>query len=188
MRLLTLTLKDLQQVMRDRKSALFLLLMPILFTLFFGFVFGGTPQDQRTPVGFLNMDREGELTPVLENWLDSSDLARPVSLEGKDTDQVDRMVSRGEIIAALVIPEGFSRRAIEGSPLPATITVEGSPAGRAAGTYLQTEVKRLLGAVQAAQLSTAALEKDQPFGSPAGRQAAFDDALALALAAWQQPP
>ncbi len=40
MRVLAIALKDLLQVVRDRKSAIFLVLMPIVFTLFFGFAFG----------------------------------------------------------------------------------------------------------------------------------------------------
>ena len=41
MRVLDLTIKDIKQVTRDWKSALFLVVMPILFTLFFGFILGG---------------------------------------------------------------------------------------------------------------------------------------------------
>ena len=41
MRILALMLKDLQQIARDKKSALFLVLMPILFTVFFGAAFAG---------------------------------------------------------------------------------------------------------------------------------------------------
>ena len=42
MRILVLAYKDLSQIVRDWKSGLFLLVMPLLFTLFFGFVFGGS--------------------------------------------------------------------------------------------------------------------------------------------------
>ena len=41
MRILDLTLKDLKQLTRDWKSALFLVIMPVAFTLLFGFVFSG---------------------------------------------------------------------------------------------------------------------------------------------------
>ena len=34
MRILDLTIKDIKQVIRDWKSALFLIVMPIIFTLF----------------------------------------------------------------------------------------------------------------------------------------------------------
>jgi len=48
-RVVDLALKDLLQVIRDWKSLLFLVVMPILFTLFFGAIFGssGAADDPR---------------------------------------------------------------------------------------------------------------------------------------------
>ena len=43
MRLFTLALKDLDQIVRDRKSLLFLVVMPIVFTLFMGLAYRGCP-------------------------------------------------------------------------------------------------------------------------------------------------
>jgi len=41
MRILDITCKDLTQLMRQRNTFLFFLIMPIAFTLLFGFAFGG---------------------------------------------------------------------------------------------------------------------------------------------------
>ena len=40
-RILDIAAKDLLQLLRDRKTFLFLLIMPILFTFLFGYAFGG---------------------------------------------------------------------------------------------------------------------------------------------------
>ena len=48
-RILDITLKDLIQLLRDFKTFMFLLIMPILFTFLFGFAFGGF---QQRGVGF----------------------------------------------------------------------------------------------------------------------------------------
>ena len=42
MRVIDLALKDLLQIVRDWKAALFMVVMPIIFTMFFGFAFGGS--------------------------------------------------------------------------------------------------------------------------------------------------
>ncbi len=42
MRILALVSKDLLQITRDIKSALFLIVMPVTFTLFFGFAFAAS--------------------------------------------------------------------------------------------------------------------------------------------------
>ena len=41
MRILTLAGKDLKQLFQNKQTAIFLLLMPVLFTTMFGFMFGG---------------------------------------------------------------------------------------------------------------------------------------------------
>jgi len=58
-RIFDIASKDLLQLLRDRKIFIFLLIMPIAFTLLFGFASGtfsrgGT--DPRLPVGFLDED------------------------------------------------------------------------------------------------------------------------------------
>ena len=41
MRVIDLAIKDLTELVRDWKAALFLVIMPVAFTLLFGFAFGG---------------------------------------------------------------------------------------------------------------------------------------------------
>lgn len=188
MRIIALALKDLQQILKDRKSALFLVLMPILFTTFMGFAFGGSQKDSRTPVGLVNQDQGGVLSEPLQGWLEESDLVRPVLLDGKDEQQVDELVRDEELVAALIVPAGFSERALAGETIPPTVIAPSSPAGQAASTLLQSSVKRLLGAVQAARLSTEALDASHPFSDEVARRAYLDEALAAAIVAWQQPP
>ncbi len=57
-RILDIAAKDLMQLLRDRKTFLFLLIMPILFTFLFGYAFGGFSKssDPRLPVGFVDED------------------------------------------------------------------------------------------------------------------------------------
>lgn len=48
-RIFDLTAKDILQNLRDRQSFLFLLIMPIAFTLLFGFAFGGFSAGKEDP-------------------------------------------------------------------------------------------------------------------------------------------
>ena len=43
-RIFDITLKDLMQILRNRMTFLFLLIMPVAFTLLFGLAFGGSSQ------------------------------------------------------------------------------------------------------------------------------------------------
>ena len=61
MRILTLAGKDLKQLFQNKQTAIFLLLMPVLFTTMFGFMFGGfsagDQEDTRLPVAVLDLDQ-----------------------------------------------------------------------------------------------------------------------------------
>jgi hypothetical protein len=99
MNTLDIACKDIQQILRDWKSALFLIVMPILFTIFFGLVFGPVlsgdqKSDPRLPVGWINQDPEGLLSDSLKSLLASSEVIRPVPLEGADPKD---LVAKGEL-------------------------------------------------------------------------------------------
>ena len=74
MRIIDLALKDLRQITRDRKSFLFLLIMPIAFTLLFGYAFGGnSTADPRLPIGLVDEDgsRAKRRQLAASDWLRS---------------------------------------------------------------------------------------------------------------------
>ena len=190
MRVIDLALKDLLQIARDWKSALFLVVMPILFTLFFGAVFGSSADgDPRLPVGFVSRDQSSALSASLQTLLEASDAIRPVVLEGDDADSAGESVRDGDLAGAVIVPAGFGERVLAGEEPRLTVVVDqNTPAGQTASSAVQAATTRLLGAIQTARLSAEAFEAQQGFESEAARQAYLDDALALASEAWLQPP
>jgi len=198
MRVLDLALKDLLQIVRDWKSALFLVVMPILFTVFFGFIFGaGGGGDPRLPVGFVDHDQGGALSTSLQGLLEASDAIRPVVLEDEQAERAGELVGDEELAAAVIVPAGFSeqtlrlgsRQAPTGQEARLTLIVDqNTPAGQTASSAVQAAVMRLLGAVETARLSAEAFEAGRGFESEAARQDYIVEALALATEAWLQPP
>ena len=71
MRILDLALKDLSQILRDKRSAMFLLAMPLVFTVFMGIASRGAaqPQDSRLALGWVDEDPGGLLTQQLKTSL-----------------------------------------------------------------------------------------------------------------------
>jgi ABC-type multidrug transport system permease subunit len=189
MRLLDIAFKDILQILRDWKSAIFLVLMPLMFTVFFGFMLRGAEADPRAPVGIINQDSGGKLAGRLQQWFEDSGLVKVQSLTGQDAAKADALVRDERLLAVLIIPQGFSERALAGDSIPAEIIVKnGLPAGMAASSLLQSGVKRLLGSVESALLSAEATSARQPFADEAARGAFINQALERALAEWQQPP
>ena len=196
MRVIDLALKDLLQIDRDWKSALFLLAMPILFTLFFGFIFGGSGagDDPRLPVGFVDHDGVSALSASLQRLLEVSDAIRLVVLEGDGADRAAGLVRDEDLAAVVILPAGFSEQVLAGdagaNPVSALTLVvdQNAPAGQTASYAVQAAVMRLLGAVETAQLSAEAFEARRGFEDETARQAYLDETLALAITAWGQPP
>jgi ABC-2 type transport system permease protein len=189
-RVIDLALKDLLQIVRDWKSALFLVVMPILFTLFFGAIFGSSAEgDPRLPVGLVSHDESDALSTSLYTLLEASDALRPVVLEGGDVDSAADSVSDGDLAGAVIVPPGFGEKMLAGDEPRLTVTVDQNTlAGQTASSAVQAAANRLLGAVEAARLSAEAFEAREGFESETARRAYLDEALALASEAWLQPP
>jgi ABC-2 type transport system permease protein len=204
MRILDIALKDLFQVTRDRRMLLFLVFMPLVFTLFMGFAYrgaaGGGESDPRLPVGFVNDDPQGALGGALQSLLEPSDAVRLEVFEAGEAEKASGQVRKGTLAAALVVPSGFTEDIFLGEGIrladlqgsafglqPLLIVDEASPGGQAARQAIGTAFMRLMSAVEIAHLSVREAEAVQPFPSEAERQAALQEAFAQAAQAWAEP-
>ncbi len=191
MRVIDLALKDLYQLVKDWKTFLFLLAMPLVFTLLFGTVFSSGDGDPRLPVAVLDQDQGGALGARLVTLMEASDVIHPVVAEETEATALAEQVQDEDVAAVVIVPEGYSESVWEGNPYPVRLIAD--PSAEAAQTvqsYLQGVVSRLLTAVQAAQLTVDALAEAAPerYAAPVAREAALQAALTDAVAAWEAPP
>ena len=190
MRVIDLMVKDLIQLVRDWKAATFLVAMPILFTIFFGFLFAGTggEEDPRLPVCVLNQDQDGVLSGYLVDMVEASDSIRPVLPEEGESWSVadlEAQVQDQEVAGAIIVPSGYSDDMLAGEQVAVTVIADtGTTAGATAQTASQTAVVRLNGAVQAARLSGDTLVAQ---GGTLD-QAYLLEGINLAIDAWQDAP
>lgn len=175
-----ITAKDLRQILRNRMTFLFLLIMPAAFTILFGLAFGGSGKttDTRLPVGILDIDG-GSFSANLKSLLATSSVIRLDETAGRSETDLVKLVGSGKLAAAIVIPGGYSDSLRNGNPLK--LGFHADPA-QPSTTTVEYEVlvasQRLGSAVRTANI-TATMTSDP---------AAFDPALTAALAAWQNPP
>ena len=177
-RIFDIAAKDLMQILRDRKTFMFLLIMPIAFTFLFGFAFGGfskTTPDPRLPVAVLNNDG-GDLSLRLVSLLDHSEVIVLTRNAKQTLADEEALLSKGKLAGIVVIPAGYSDALMGGSLPPLTLEADLT---QTAGTTVQSEVltaaARLADAVQAARI-------------PGQASSAFEPAFEQALAAWDTPP
>lgn len=171
MRIIDIALKDLLQIVRDWKSALFLAIMPIMFTLFFGFVLKEQePQATRIPVALVDQSDGGVLANRLWANLDEAGSLDVQSIDPGSMEMLEEMLGEGEFIAAVIVPDNFDD-GLELDPLPEVILKvdQMTPAGQTVSDTVRTAIQSLRSSLKMVALSVQAYEGQQAFPDQASR-------------------
>lgn len=176
-----ITLKDLTQILRDRKTFMFLLIMPVAFTLLFGFAFGGSktsdgPQDDRLPVAVLDQDGSAN-SQELKALLSASTVIRVEEQPAQSPDDLQKSVSDGDWAAALIIPAGYGDSLPTGMALKLSLLAQ---PGNIAAQTVQNEIATLADRLMSAAHTARILSADNP--------TTFEATFQNALSAWKNPP
>jgi ABC-type Na+ efflux pump permease subunit len=113
-KLLLIGLKDLKLMFRDRAALTFMLLAPFLLTIGMGFVTGrfsgGSTGLSDIPVVIVNLD-QGDLGNALEDLFNSEELSELMEPSASpDPEAARQLIESDEASAAIIIPEGFTRK------------------------------------------------------------------------------
>ncbi len=192
MRVMDLAIKDVLQLVRDWKAALFLLVMPIVFTLLFGLAFGGAggAEDSRLPVGLVDRE-QSRLGASLLQLLETSAAIRPEVLTGRDAEpkRLEKRLQDGELAGVVIVPEGYEQRLLAGETAPLTLLADESQgAGTTARGEVQAAALRLAGSVEAARLGAEAFAERATLTDDEARAEFTWATIDRAVAAWQSPP
>jgi ABC-2 type transport system permease protein len=180
-RTLDIAFNDIRQLMRERMTFMFLLVMPVAFTLMFGYAFGafgGGPSDDRLPVAYLDLDGSS-LSKRLHGLLAASQVVRLDEDTRRTPADLDRLVADDRLPAAVVVPAGYGKAVLSGKTARLTLIAD---TGSTAGTTIEAEIisaaNRLDGAVTTASITEQITQGRAPFAH----------ALDSAIAAWDEPP
>jgi ABC-type transport system involved in multi-copper enzyme maturation permease subunit len=158
MRIIDLALKDLSQMLRDKRSLLFIVAMPIIFTLFMGFAYRGSSQsdgelDNWIPLALVDPKPESRLNKMFFSRLESSDSIKVIVMNQAEAMDAFR---KGEVAGVLIIPEGFSdqvQAGREADPQLNLIAESGSANGQSLYQLLRVPISQLMSAVEIARIS-----------------------------------
>jgi ABC-2 type transport system permease protein len=120
--------KELRQILRDRRTLMILLFIPVFFLLLFGYALNF--DIRHVPLAVEDNDRTPESRRLVSAFVNSGyfDLRAVVQHQAELTALMDR----GTVRAALVIPHGFSRDVHRGVRAPLEIIINGDNANTAA--------------------------------------------------------
>jgi ABC-2 type transport system permease protein len=180
-RIFDITSKDLLQLMRDRKTFLFLLIMPIAFTLLFGFAggaFSKSVTDPRLPVGLLNEDNSW-VSRSLNDLLAASEVIRLEKYPSGAQAEMEAKVAGEKLAAAIIVPAGYGHNLLNGKTAKLTLIADTStPIGQSVESEALAATIRLENAIRTAVIMEQVV----------GDQTPFDYTYKKALTAWQEPP
>lgn len=192
MKFLDLAIKDLYQIFKDWKPAIFLVAAPILFTLMFGGFSGpgSSDADNRLLVRLVSTE-ETPITQSLLAYLQSSQAIRVENqAEEVNLEAQKQAVADQNFAAVILLPEDFSQVVREeGRVSMEVILDETTTSGIAIQRELQSAASRLRSAATAASLAVQTVEEQgEGFESQAARDDFYSLAFEEALTAWQSPP
>ena len=150
MRIFDLALKDLSQVAREKRALIFLVAMPIFFTVFLGFAFRGSEadgnKDHRIPLAVVNPEPAAKLNQALTARLGSSDTVKSVPMSAADAMNA---LHKQDVAGVLVIPVGFSEQVRMGNKAQLTLIAESmSIEGQSLYQAVLVPVSQLMSAVE----------------------------------------
>jgi ABC-2 type transport system permease protein len=156
MRILDLALKDLSQMLRDKRSLIFVVAMPIIFTLFMGFAYRGSTQsdenaDTRIPLALVDPQPKSRLNEMFTTKLNASDSIMIIPMA--ESEAMDAL-HKGDVAGVLLIPPGFSDQVEAGKAAQLNLIAEAASAdGQSLYQLLRAPISRLMTAVETARIS-----------------------------------
>jgi ABC-2 type transport system permease protein len=180
-RVWTLARKDLLETRRDRLSAIFIIVMPIAFTAFFGSMFGSG--SDRLALALHDADRGAQSRQLVEA-LEDSDAVRVVP---RSASELEPWIADGRAAAGLLIPEGFSAAVQDGEPAELVVVSDQASSGaQAIAAEIRAAAGDLVAANRAAQVGAAAAAEARGLQDAEATEAPAM-ALAVATQAMEQP-
>jgi ABC-2 type transport system permease protein len=136
--------KELRQILRDRRTLLILLFIPVFFLLVFGYALNF--DIRHVPLAVQDDDRSAESRRLVSAFVNSGyfDLVATVQADA----ELNALMDRGRVRAAIHIRRGYSRDLQRGEPSEIEIVINGDNANTAATvmgyaqTILRTESER----------------------------------------------
>ena len=133
---LTLAIKDIRQLLRDKMGAFWILVFPVIMALFFGAIFGGGRGGAAGKLSVMLVDEDD--TDTSRAFVGRLARMQALSVEPAGLAAAKESVRLGRKSAFVVIPRGFGEAApLFGGGHPALVQVGMDPSRKAEAGYLQ---------------------------------------------------
>jgi len=126
-RVLPIMKKEFIEIWRDPRSLGFILIMPVLMLLLYGY--GISSDIKRVPMAVYDRDRTPPARELVHRFTSTDYFV--VTRQAESLREVRDAIDRGQARVGLIIPEDFSRNLAAGRPAPVQFVVDGSDSNTA---------------------------------------------------------
>ena len=151
-RILSMAMKDIKLIFRDRMSLFFICGFPILMGLFFGLVTGnpaGGGGSSKINVAIVDQDD----SQVSREFIKAMQKIEELQLEPSTRQLASDNIRKGKMVGMIVLPEGFGDRAGNFWGDPPDIEIGRDPSRSAETAMLQGYIMQGIGAVSYTHLT-----------------------------------
>lgn len=114
--------KELLHIFRDPPSLVIAILMPVLFTLIFGFAV--TTDVNHIPLAIMDNDMTVESQTLTSKFLNADYYRLAATVQ--DQNEIERLMDKGTIKAALIIPKGYASDLQRGAKPETLLIIDGT--------------------------------------------------------------
>lgn len=123
-RTIAIARKEIFHILRDPRSLMVSILMPLMMLLLFGYAIDMELRD--LPIAILDQDRTQLSRKFVSHLTSSKFFIKTVDLRNRD--QIEEGFRRNEYRAAILIPEGFDENITRGNESPVQVLIDGADA------------------------------------------------------------
>ena len=146
-KLLAVALKELRQILRDRRSLLILLFVPAFFLLLYGYALNFDIRNVKLAVQ--DFDRSTKSRELVSSFVNSGYFSLVGYVDSPS--ELDRLVDQGRVRAILAIPSGFERDLSLRQPVTVQVIIDGDNANTA--STVTGYARNLINAYSGAQIA-----------------------------------
>lgn len=171
-RVVALAAKEARHIVRDPRTLYLALAMPVLLLVLFGYAISFDVD--RVPLAVIDRDGTAASRWLTERFVASGELE--VAAADTRMEAAEELMREGEVLAALIIPQGFSRDLARGEAGEIQVLVDGSDGNTASQVLAKAEAIVAAAGVRmsgAAQASAPVEVRVITLYNPTGRSALF---------------
>jgi ABC-2 type transport system permease protein len=116
-------IKEIRQILRDRRSLALVLVMPIVLTFLFGKAME-TGEMKQIPSVILNLDRSPESNVIATAFSTHDEVW--IQGEVQTREEAQQLLAQGKVKAAIIIPNGFMKRIEAGEDAQIELLLDGT--------------------------------------------------------------